>query len=74
MAGAGRPVQGPSKEVYFAQVHEPGQMCQSDFTHMSSLGVTIQRQPFEHMVYHFVLTYSNLRELEPIESEGLYYH
>ena len=52
---------------------EPGQLCQSDFTHMSSLGVTMQRQPFEHMVYHFVLTYSNFRKLEPIESEGLYY-
>jgi hypothetical protein len=26
---------------------------------MTSLGVTIQRQPFEHLVYHFVLTYSN---------------
>ncbi len=54
-----RALEGPSKEVYFAQVHEPGQLCQSDFTHMSSLGVTIQRQPFEHMVYHFVLTDSN---------------
>jgi hypothetical protein len=54
-----RALEGPSREVYFAQIHEPGQMCQSDFTHMSSLGVTIQRQPFEHMVYHFVLTYSN---------------
>lgn len=54
-----RALEGPSKEIYFAQIHEPGQMCQSDFTHMSSLGVTIQRQPFEHMVYHFVLTYSN---------------
>ena len=31
---------------------EPGQLCQSDFTHMSSLEVTIQRQPFENMVYH----------------------
>jgi hypothetical protein len=26
---------------------------------MSHLGITIQRQPFQHMVYHFVLTYSN---------------
>jgi hypothetical protein len=40
---------------------------------MPSLEVTIQRQPFENMVYHFVLIYSNLREFEPIESEGLYY-
>ena len=29
-----RALEGPSKEVYFAQVHEPGQLCQSDFTHI----------------------------------------
>jgi Mu transposase, C-terminal domain len=50
---------GPPKEVFFAQVHEPGRLCASDFTHMSDLGVTIQGQPFVHLVYHFVLTYSN---------------
>ena len=54
-----RALEGPSKEIYFPQVHEPGQLCQSDFTHMTQLGVTIQGQPFEHLVYHFVLTYSN---------------
>lgn len=26
---------------------------------MDSLGVTIARQPFRHLIYHFVLTYSN---------------
>lgn len=26
---------------------------------MNALGVSIQRQPFEHLFYHFVLTYSN---------------
>ena len=26
---------------------------------MNSLGITIQGQPLEHLVYHFVLTYSN---------------
>jgi hypothetical protein len=50
---------GPAKEVYFSQVHEPGRLGASDFTHMNELGVTIAGQPFEHMVYHFVLTYSN---------------
>ncbi|HDL85497.1 MAG TPA: transposase, partial [Candidatus Acetothermia bacterium] len=32
---------------------------ESDFTHMSSLGVTIMGQPFDHLMYHFVLPYSN---------------
>jgi hypothetical protein len=54
-----RALEGPPREVYFPQVHQPGELCQSDFTSMNSLGVTIQRQPFEHMLYHFVLTYSN---------------
>jgi hypothetical protein len=54
-----RATAGPAKEVFFAQVHEPGRLAASDFTRMNDLGVTIQGQPFEHMVYHFVLTYSN---------------
>jgi hypothetical protein len=56
---AWRATEGPGREVFFAQVHEPGRLCQSDFTHMTSLGVTIQRKSFPHMTYHFVLTYSN---------------
>jgi len=54
-----RALEGPPREVYFEQVHKPGRLCQSDFTHLSSLGVTIAGQPFEHLIYHFVLTYSN---------------
>ncbi len=50
---------GPAKEVFFAQVHEPGRLCASDFTHCTELGVTIAGTPFPHLVYHFVLTYSN---------------
>jgi hypothetical protein len=54
-----RATEGPPREVYFPQVHTPGRLCQSDFTHMTSLGVTIAGRPFSHLVYHFVLTYSN---------------
>lgn len=54
-----RASEGPPKEVFFTQVHNPGELAQSDFTHMSKLGVTIGRQPFDHLIYHFVLTYSN---------------
>jgi len=54
-----RCVEGPGKEVYFAQVHHPGRLCASDFTHMTKLGVTIGGRTFEHLIYHFVLTYSN---------------
>ncbi len=51
--------EGPGKEVYFPQVHYPGVLSCSDFTHMDSLGVTIESIAFSHLVFHFVLTYSN---------------
>ena len=54
-----RAVAGPAREVYFPQVHEPGRLCESDFTHMTNLGITLAGRPFEHLVYHFVLTHSN---------------
>jgi hypothetical protein len=54
-----RAVEGPAQEVYFGQKHEPGKLCASDFTHMTELGITIAGQTFEHLIYHFVLTYSN---------------
>ena len=54
-----RATAGPQREVFFAQVHKPGVLCESDFTHMTVLGITIAGQKFAHLVYHFVLTYSN---------------
>src|SRR5689334_23083676 len=49
---------GPHKEVMFPQQHRPGEYGQSDFTSMNDLGITIGGEPFEHLVYHFVLPYS----------------
>src|SRR6266699_2150986 len=54
-----RALHGPEQEVIFEQRHIPGERAQSDFTHMADLGVTIAGEAFPHMVYHFVLTYSN---------------
>jgi len=54
-----RALEGPPREVYFAQTHEPGRLAESDFTHRGALGVTIAGEVFDHLVYHFVLTYSN---------------
>jgi transposase len=56
---AWRAQEGPAQEVMFPQRHEPGRLCQSDFTRMQKLSVTIEGEPFDHMIYHFVLTYSN---------------
>jgi len=50
---------GPAKEIFFPQIHKPGQLGQSDFTHMDKLEIMIAGKPFDHLIYHFVLTYSN---------------
>ena len=54
-----RATEGPAKEVFFDQVYEPGVLCQSDFTRMNKLDITIAKHPFDHLIYHFVLPYSN---------------
>lgn len=56
---AWRATEGPPKEVFFPQEHHPGDLAASDFCHLSALGVTIAGQAFPHLLYHFVLTYSN---------------
>lgn len=50
---------GKPKEVFFTQEHFPGDLSQSDFTNMNYLKVTIKNERFDHLLYHFVLTYSN---------------
>ncbi|HEX3572575.1 MAG TPA: IS21 family transposase [Acidobacteriaceae bacterium] len=65
-----RATEGPSREVFFAQKHVPGRLGQSDFTHMSELGITIGGQSFPHLLYHFVLTYSNWESASICYSES----
>jgi len=62
---------GQSHEVYFPQIHYPGDLCESDFTHMGKVGITINGIPFKHMLYHFVLTYSNWEDAGICFSESL---
>lgn len=50
-----RATEGPGREVFFAQQHVPGRLGESDFTHMTPLGITIGGQSFPHLFYHFVL-------------------
>jgi len=54
-----RATEGPAQEVYFVQEHRAGELCESDFTHLTELEITIDGHPFPHLLYHFVLTYSN---------------
>ncbi len=62
--------EGPEKEVMFEQVHYPGRLSQSDFTHMDDIGITINGELFHHMLYHFVLTYSNWEHVKICFSES----
>lgn len=50
---------GPAKEIFFPQKHYPGKLGAFDFTHMGELNITIQKKRFDHLISHFVLTYSN---------------
>jgi hypothetical protein len=52
-------LEGPAKEIFFSQIYHPGQWAESDFTSMNAVGITINSVPFDHMLYHFVLCYSN---------------
>ena len=54
-----RALEGPPKEIFFAQEHRPGEAMQTDFTWATELGVTIDGEPFGHMLCHPVLPYSN---------------
>jgi hypothetical protein len=59
-----RALHGPEKEVYFEQVHPPGREAQFDFTHASELEVTIAGEPFAHLLFEFIFTYSGWRWAE----------
>lgn len=61
---------GPEQEVIFPQVHEPGQVAQSDFTHMTDLAVTIAGTSLPHLAFHLVLTYSNMEAISICASES----
>ena len=61
---------GPNCEVFFPQSHVPGEQGQSDFTDMRELDVVIAGEPFGHLLYHFVLTYSNWESVSICPSES----
>jgi transposase len=65
-----RGLSGPDSEVFFPQVHQPGIQGQSDFTSMNALEITIGGLRFPHLLYHFVLTYSNWEYVQICFSES----
>lgn len=65
-----RAMEGPPKEVFFPQAHLPGRRMSTDFTSMNSLGITIGGEPFDHMLCHCVLTFSNWQWATVCHSES----
>ena len=55
--------------MFFAQARELGAQCQSDFTDMRQLEVTIRGVPFPHLRYRLVLPYSNREHVRIARSE-----
>jgi transposase len=51
-------ISGPEKEVIFRQKNPPGWQSISDFTNADELGVIIGGEPFQHLLYHFRLSFS----------------
>jgi hypothetical protein len=50
---------GPEPEVFFEQVAVAGREAAIDFTHATDLGVIIAGDPFPHLLFEFVLSYSH---------------
>jgi hypothetical protein len=59
------------KVAILEQVHRPGEGMQTDGTWLNDLGVTIQGEPFEHILIHSVLPYSNWEWGRIAQSESL---
>ena len=53
------------------QVHQAGEVLQTDGTWMNDLGISLQGEPFEHLVIHSVLPYSNWEWGRVVQSESL---
>jgi hypothetical protein len=60
-----------SQLLILEQVHQPGEVLQTDGTCMNGLKITIQMETFEHILIHSVLPYSNWEWGRVVQSESL---
>jgi Mu transposase-like protein len=58
------------REVIFPQVHHAGDVIAFDFVAMNALRLTIAGRPFDHLLFHAVLTYSNWESVHLCHSES----
>lgn len=62
---------GPDHEVFFPQDWVPGKAMQLDWTNANELAITIANKPYEHLLCHEVLPYSNWEWASRCQSESL---
>ena len=66
-----RALEGPDREVIFRQQAAMAQQGFSDFTHPDS-PITIQGEPFSHLLYQFRLAYSGWRSVTVVQGGESY--
>jgi hypothetical protein len=66
----GRALEGPPGEIFFAQDHYPGELCQSDFTHCRELGITIREftRAYEGLLRYYGLVGQKIQAGEAHEN------
>ena len=62
-----RATEGPEQDLVFRQEHPPGHQALSDFTEAASLAVTLDGQPFDHLLYHFWMGYSGWEAVRVVQ-------
>lgn len=58
---------GFAKDVMFRQIHTAGQQALSDFTTLKKVIITLDGEPFKHLLYHFRLAFSHWSYMKVIE-------
>ncbi len=66
-----RATSGPEKELWFGQVHRPGEAAQTDFTWVTDLAVTVAGAAAPPMLCHTVLPFSNVENAMVCHSESM---
>lgn len=61
---------GTNKSVIFRQRLIPGRQSQSDWTHMKELNITLNGEPFPHLLFHFILPYSGFETVMICKTES----
>ena len=62
-----RATDGPGRDVIFRQNHPPSYQSLCDFTEPAGFDVTIAGAPFDHVLFHFWVTFSGRQHVKVID-------